>query len=433
MGSNISVPYSNPLFWVAMVGYALFTGLLAGSRPAFYLSSFVPVKVLKGTMKTGEGATWPRKILVVVQFASSVALIIATVIIYQQIQYAKNRPKGYSPSRLVITDMSDDLFNHYDALRNELLATGMVESIAKTGSGITWIGSHTMIKAWAGKTNPEDVGTGLIGIDEHYFQTTGMQLVAGHNFFTSNAQADSAHVVVNEAVVKLMGLKDPVGKLIRFYKDGPYIREASIIGVVKDALMESPYTPVDPAIFFHGKGGDYLLYRIPANVSTAAAIAKISPIFERYNPSYPYLYRFVDTEYDYKFSQETMVGKLAAIFAGLTILISCLGLFALAAYMASQRTREIGIRKVLGATVWQLWALLSKDFIVLVLISCLLASPIAWYFVNNWLQQYNYRVNMSPGVFLLAGGLALVITIGTISYQAIRAALTDPVKSLRTE
>lgn len=433
---DVHVPFGNAWFWLCMGAYMLITGILAGSRPAFYLSAFRPVKVLKGSVNTGEGSTVGRRALVVLQFASSVALIIASVIIYQQIRFAQSRPKGYDPVRLASTDNTADLNKNYRALRADLLASGVVEGVTLAGSGATWIDSHTMIGSWPGKVTADMLSTGIIGADNDYFNTMGMSMKEGRNFTGLDPNEDSAKVIVNEAALKAMDLKDPVGKLIRFYvgsDHGPVMKEAAIIGVVKDAIMESPYTPVAPALFQHQWGGNEVIYRLSDKVSAVEAIKTLTPIFEKYNPGFPYSYSFVDQDYANKFQLENLVGTLAAVFAGLTILISCLGLFALATYMAAQRRREIGIRKVLGATVWQLWVLLSKDFVILVGSSCLLAAPVAWLLLRHWLDQYMYRVSLGAGVFLLASGGALAITICTISYQAIRAAIADPVKSLRTE
>jgi putative ABC transport system permease protein len=429
-GDAVSIPYGDPVFWVMMMTYVLATGLLAGSRPAFYLSSFNPVKVLKGSIKVGKAAALPRKILVVLQFSCSIALIISTVIVYQQIQHAKDRPIGYSAARLVTTDLSDDLNNHYDALKNDLLQTGIVESVAKASSPITGVYWHTGIEKWPGQEPGElGINVGAVSISDSYFKTVGMKLKEGRDF-SSNWSADTSNIIINEAAVKRMALKEPLNQLITF--DG-ITGPAKIIGVVKDALMESPFTPVEPTVFVHGRGGNFAIYRLSAGVNTHQAIEKITKIFDAYNPAYPFSYRFVDDEYNSKFNLEVLVGKLAGIFAGLAIFISCLGLFGLAAYVAEQRTKEIGIRKVLGASIAQVWLLLSKDFILLVMISCFIASPVALYFLHGWLLKYDYRISIDPGVFVLSAIAALIITIITISFQAIKAALTNPVKSLRSE
>ena len=429
-GDEIGIPYGSPVFWFIMATYVLATGLLAGSRPAFYLSSFSPVKVLKGTIQVGKAAALPRKILVVLQFSCSIALIISTVIVYQQIQYAKDRPTGYSADRLVTTDMSDDLNNHYDALRNDLLGTGLVESVAKASSPVTGIYWHTGIDKWPGQEPGElGINVGGISITDSYFKTVGMKLSEGRDF-SSEWSADTSNIIINEAAVRRMGLKEPLNQLVTF--DG-ITGQARIIGVVKDALLESPFTPVEPTVFVHGRGGNFIMYRLAKGVNTHDAIEKIGKIFDKFNPAYPFSSRFVDDEYNQKFNLEVLVGKLAGVFAGLAIFISCLGLFGLAAYVAEQRTKEIGVRKVLGASIAQVWLLLSKDFILLVMISCVIASPIALYFLNGWLLKYDYRISVGPGVFVLSAVAAIAITLITISFQAIKAALMNPVKSLRSE
>lgn len=429
-GSAVVIPWGNVTFWGGMLAYVTLTGLLAGSRPAFYLSSFRPVKVLKGTLQIGKAAALPRKVLVVLQFSCSIALIISTAIVYKQIQYAKNRPTGYNPNSLVMTDGSGDIDHNYAALKNDLLQTGVVTSVTKSTAPATELYSWTGIDNWHGKNPGESLGMATVGITADYFKTLGMQLAQGRDFSGWGNTYDSVDVILNEAAVKRLRFKQPINEIIT-WNGGHKIR---VIGVVKDALMMSPFSPAEPTFFVYNPvWSSSVMYRLNPNTNVAGAIAKIAPIFNKYNPAYPYMYHFADESYAAKFNQEVLIGKLSGIFATLAIFISCLGLFGLAAYVAQQRTKEIGIRKVLGATVPQLWILLSKEFVMLVLISCAIASPLAWYFLHGWLQQYEYRINIGPGVFVLSAVVALIITILTISVQAVKAAMANPVSSLKAE
>ena len=425
--SKIFIPFSNIYFWIIVIGSVLITALLAGSRPAFYLSSLNPVKVLKGTMQTGKAAKLPRKILVVLQFGCSVALIISTIIIYQQIQYAKERPTGLSYNRLMMSDLNGDLSGNYTALKNELLEKGIAESVTTASSSATNVNSHSDVDKWPGKGADETIEMGIIRLSEDYFKTLAMTIKEGRDFKNLN---DTANVIFNETAIKRMRIKSPLGQVITFH-DSPL----RIVGIAKDALMLSPFEAADPTIFLYEpkNNHDVMMYRLSPNIKTQDAIVKLTAIFNKYNPAYPYTYQFADASYAAKFNLEVLVGKLAGLFAVLAIFISCLGLFGLAAYVAEQRTKEIGIRKVLGASVAQLWLMLSKDFILLVLISCIIASPIALYFLSGWLQKYSYRITIGAGVFIWAAIVALIITLITISFQAIKAAVANPVKSLRTE
>jgi len=425
-GGTIKIPFTNASFWIITLSGVLLTTLAAGSRPAFYLSSFLPAKVLKGTVQVGKAATLPRKILVVLQFSCSIALIISTFIIYQQIQHARDRPSGYDKNRLVMTDMNEDLVRNYVAIKNEIKEKGIAAMITTASRNVTTSGSHRDVDEWAGKRPGESVDMGYIHVTDDYFNMLGMAMKEGRNF---SGNSDTLNVIFNEAAVKLLRLAHPVNEVITYIDT-----RLKIIGVVKDALMASPFAPADPTVFmYEAKPQDVMMYRLSAGIKTQDAIAGLTSIFNKYNPAYPFNYEFADDSYAAKFSLEVLVGKLAGLFAALAIFISCLGLFGLAAYMAEKRTKEIGIRKVLGASIPQVWLLLSKDFILLVLISCVIASPVALYFLSGWLQKYDYRISISPFVFIIAGIAAIIITIITISFQSIKAAVANPVKSLRTE
>lgn len=425
-GTSIALPYTSPLFWAITLGCTFITAILAGSRPAFYLSSFNPVQVLKGTLQTAKSASVSRKALVVLQFSCSIVLIISTVIIYQQIQHAKDRPTGYTTSKLVTSMTNDDINANAVAVKHDLLQSGAVSSITTSSSPATGVEWHSDVSDFPGKNAGETVEMGMILVSENYFKTLGMQLKEGHDFI-GNAKADSNNVILNEAAVKRLRLTNPLGQNITQFG-----RKMQIIGVVKDALMDSPFQAADPSMFFFN-GGSNIIYRLSQNVNTHEAIDKVTAIFNKYSPANPFSYRFVDDDYNKKFNLELLVGKLAGIFAALAIFISCLGLFGLAAYVAEQRTKEIGVRKVLGATVTQVWLLLSKDFVLLVIISCFIASPIAFYFLQNWLDKYTYRITIGPGVFIISTVAALAVTLLTISFQSVKAAIANPVKSLRSE
>jgi putative ABC transport system permease protein len=322
--------------------------------------------------------------------------------------------------------MNADLNRNYTALKNELLQQGIVTEVTLATSPATDIYWHSDVESWPGKNAGETIEMGTIITREDYFKTMGMKIVAGRDFTGIN---DTLSVIFNETAMQQMRIKDPVGQSINWQGT-----QYTIAGVVKDALMVSPFAPAEPTMFFiDGNNKNNLMYRLSPNISTSEALDRLTTIFNKYNPAFPYSYQFADESYGDKFNLEILIGKLAGLFAALAIFISCLGLFGLAAYIAEQRVKEIGIRKVLGASTSQIWMLLSKDFIILVLVSCVIATPLAFYYLQEWLQTYEYRITIGPSVFFIAAAIALVITLVTISFQAVRAALANPVKSLRTQ
>jgi len=428
-GKEITMPLNNPLFLSAGIGFTFLTGVIAGSYPALYLSSFNPVSVLKGSFKAGRLASIPRKALVVIQFTVSVILIIGTIVVFKQVQFAKNRPVGYSRAGLINIEVTnDDLHKHFAALRSDLINSGAVIDMAEATSPTTGVYNNRGDVTWEQKDPSMTSFFGNINVTSEYGKTVGWQFTDGRDF-DSSIMADSSALVLNQAAVKYMNLKNPLGEIIHVGK-----KDLTVIGVIKDMVMESPYEPVKQTFFRIGRGAlDNIIIRVNPQISAHEALSKIAAVCKTYSPSVPFSYKFADDDYARKFASEERVGKLANSFALLAIFISCIGMFGMASYMAEQKVKEIGVRKVLGASVFGLWRLMSKEFVVLVIIALLIAMPIAYNFMNSWLQHYTYRTPLSWWVFAATCFGALFITLLTVSYQSIKAALANPVKSLRSE
>ena len=428
---KIQLPWGNTFFWLISLTFTFITGLISGSYPALYLSRFDPIKVLKGTFRVGRFASLPRKILVVIQFTFSIALIIGTIIVFKQIQYAKNRPVNYRSEGLITVAMSTpDLYGHYDAIRSDLLATGVVDDMAESSSPTTNVWSNQIGFSWQGKDPNSLPSFGTIAVTEDFGKTIGWQIIKGGRDFSKDFATDSSAMILNESAVKLVGMKqDIVGQTIQFND-----KNFTVIGVIKDMIMESPYKPVTPTVFLYDRNwANVITVAIKQGAPIKSALSKIEGVFKKFNPAAPFDYTFNNEDYARKFSDEERIGNLATFFTILAIFISCLGLFGLASFVAEQRKKEIGVRKVLGASTYNLWRMLSKEFALLVFISCFIAIPLAWYYLNNWLKQYDYRTTISFWIFIASGVGALAITLITVSFQAIKAALANPVKSLRTE
>jgi len=429
IGEKVSIPYNNIYEWLAFLGFIIFTGVLAGSYPAFFLSSFQPVKVLKGTFQKVNALITPRKVLVVLQFTFAIILIICTIIVKQQIDYARERETGYNKNNLIYHFMTGDIEKNYLLIKNELLSSGVAASVTKTSAPITESWSDGWGQEWEGKDPNDKTDFYRYNEDENLGVTAGLTFIQGRDFDLKQFSTDSTGVILNESALAVMKFKNPLGKII---KDNG--QDWHVVGVIKDFILTSPYEPTRPMLIYGAKAWfNTILIKFNDKNSTAANLKKAEGIFKKYNPEYPFEYKFVDEEYARKFENEKKIGTMAAVFAALTIFISCLGLFGLATYMAENRIKEIGVRKVLGASVAGITTLLSKDFLKLVLVSFVIAAPVAWWAMNAWLKDYSYRVDIQWWVFVMAGLLSVLIALFTISYQAIRAAVANPAKSLRTE
>lgn len=429
IGARLSVPFSNPLFWLLFTGFILFTGLLAGSYPAFFIASFKPVKVLKGSFKASHAAINPRKVLVVLQFTFAIVLICSSIIIQRQIKYAQERDNGYNKNNIVYHTLNGDLTRNYQLVRDELLASGAATSVTKTSMPISNSGSNSWGLEWKGKDPDQKIVFDQICADAGFVKTMGLRLVSGRDLDLQKYPTDSAACLLSESSVKVMKFKDPLGQII--HKDDV---DWHVVGVFKDFIWGSPYETIPPMFVMGAKGWlNGINFRISESGSLSGNLQKAEKIFKKYNPEFPFTPQFADQEYAHKFDDERRTARLSGSFAALTIFISCLGLFGLATYMAVSRKKEIGVRKVLGASVSSITTLLSIDFLKLVIMAICIAIPVAWYAMNIWLKHFSYHLAVEWWVFACAGLAAIVIALFTVSFQAVKAAIANPVKSLRTE
>jgi putative ABC transport system permease protein len=425
LNEDISIPYTDPVTWAIAAAMILFTGIIAGSYPAFYLSGFNPVAVLKGSFLPGRQGLLPRKILVTSQFVASIILISATLVIYRQLQHVKDRDLGYQQDRLLMVNSSEASDRNFAAFKNDLLQSGLVAAVNRTSSPVTNIFGFTSGIRWKGAPDNQAFVSGFLFANEDFVQTLDARLLQGRDF----RAFDTNTVLLNREAVSQMGLANPLGAVINWAG-----KDRTVIGVIDNIVMTSPFGSPEPLmVSYNADWSGRVNIRLAGSADTRRAVATIGSLFKKYSAEYPFEYRFVDEEFSQKFVSERLIGRLSITFAGLAIFICCLGLFGLVASAIERRRKEIGIRKVLGATVQSLLVLLSREFLLLVGVAFLIAIPAAWWGMNSWLQHYTYRINIGFGIFIVVGLLILVIALLTVSLNASRAALSSPVKTLRNE
>lgn len=427
VGKHLSLQLNDPALWTGLVGLIVFTGVVAGSYPAFYLSSFNPVRVLKGTFVAGKKAILPRRVLVVTQFVISILLISATIIVYRQLQYIKNRDLGYNQDNLITVPTSDALNKNWPAYRNDLLNTGLVQATTRTLSPITDIWWKSGSPHWEGQLPGQNIIFTGQSAEKDFIETMGIRMIAGKSF--TGTPADSGNMLLNKSAVEAMQLKNPVGAILR-YGDKPY----TVIGVTENIVMESPYKPVDPQMVYYDPNNvNVITVRLNKGVPPQKAIPVLESLNKKYDPAAIFEYHFVNTDFEQKFLSEELISKIANIFAGLAIFICCLGLAGLASFTMERRIREFGIRKVLGASIPQLLGLISQEFLRLVAIAFIIAVPLTWWAMSNWLDKYAFHTSIDPWLFVGVGFLLLLLTLLVVGLNTIRSAMRSPVKSLRTE
>lgn len=424
---HLTLPYNQGSFWINLSILTLITGCISGSYPALFLSSFNPATILKGTAKLSLGAKLFRKSLVVFQFILAVLFIIATIVVSNQINFIQNRNLGYDKQNLIYVPMDGDLKSKFQVIKDEASKMPGIQSISHISDNPTSLDNQNNSVGWKGKDPNTTIQFSITEVGYDFLSTMKMHLVKGRDFSPSYP-TDSASFIINEAAMKRMGFTDPIGEQITF---GPL--KGQVIGVIKDFNYQTLHQKIEPLIIrFEKNYGYHLLVRTQLG-KTKQALASLEKLFKQLNPDFPFSYSFSDQEYQKLYTSEQVVGKLANYFGFLAIFISCLGLLGLAMFTAEQRIKEIGIRKVLGASVTSLFILLSSEFLLLIIAAILIASPLAWYSMNVWLQGFAYRISIQWSVFAIASVSIIVVALLTVSFQTIRASLMNPIKSLRSE
>lgn len=427
VNKRLSLDINQPYMWISAFAIVCFTGIISGSYPALYLSSFNPVKVLKGNNLSGKKALLPRRILVTSQFVISILLISSTIIVYKQIQHIKNRTTGYTSENLILVPSSAEIEKNYAIVKNDLLSSGAIENITRTSSPITDIWWSTPAPVWTGKTKDGDIMfTGMV-TDADFSKTVGLKVLQGHYF--QGLPSDSSAIIFNKTAIETMGLKDPIGMEMRY---GP--NKYTVVGVIDDIVMESPYKAVNPLMIFCNRDQPSCLHmRLNKNLPLSESLKKIEAIINKHETIFPFEFEFVNEKFNQKFTTEELIGKLTNIFAGLAIFICCIGLAGLTAHTIEKRTREIGIRKVLGATFLQLVSLIANEFIKLVCIAFVITIPITLLLMNKWLQNYAFKTTISIWIFVVVGIVILGLTLLIVFLNTLKTANSNPTKNLRTE
>ena len=426
-GATYGVADLDPRFLLGGLAIAVVTGLLAGSYPAFYLSSFNPIAVMRGRSRQSSGTARLRRGLVVFQFALSMLLIVGTLAVYRQVHYIRSVDLGLDRENVAMVALEGPAHDQYEAFRQELLRQPGIEAVSAADQNPLNVGSSTTDPTWEGKAPDDNTLFYVISADYDFLETMGMEVAEGRTFSRAFG-SDTANYVINERAAAAMGFEDPVGQTLSFWDN-----EGQVIGVVEDFHMNALYAPIEPPIIRLDPPRAWQLYVRTKPGQTAEALAGLKAVYAQFNPGYPFEYEFLDANYEQMYRGEMVMGKLANVFAVIAIVIACLGLLGLAAFTAEQRTKEIGVRKVLGASEAGLVTLLSRDFMGLIALALVIATPVAWWAVHRWLDGFTYHAALGAGIFVVAGGVVLVVALLTVGTQALRAATADPVKALRYE